>query len=157
MQCLALKGHPLARVLLENLSSPCGQKAELKKSTSDSCGAILAGRHVAGFNPCPTNVDADMAFISSGSRETVALSTHTLDPSLDPNHTRVLWLPPFGGAIARIRLKRLGQNQRYWAGDTCKVSSIFLTWTGEAVTEGQGRPSPQRMVEKPGCEAWASK
>lgn len=69
---------------------PCGQKAELKKSTSDSCGAILAGGHVAGFNPCPTNVDADMAFISSGSRETVALSTHTLDPSLGPNHTRVL-------------------------------------------------------------------
>lgn len=105
LQCLALKGHPLARVLLENLSSLCGQKAELKKSTSDSCEAILAGGHVAGFNPCPADVDADMAFISSGSRETVALSTHTLGPSLGPNHTRVLWPPPLGGAIARTRLE----------------------------------------------------
>lgn len=118
----------------------------------------LAGRHVAGFNPCPTAVDADVAFISSGSKETVALSTHTLDPSLGPYHTRVMWLPPLGKVIAWTRLETESESEPEGAkaGDTWEASSIFLTWMGAAATEGQGRPSPQR-TEKPGCEAWARK
>lgn len=47
-----------------------------------------------------------MAFISSGSRK-VSLSTHTLNPSLGPSHTRVLPLPPLGagGDIPRAGLE----------------------------------------------------
>lgn len=45
-----------------------------------------------------------MAFISSGSRK-VSLSTHTLNPSLGPSHTRVLLLPPLGVDIPRAGLE----------------------------------------------------
>lgn len=44
---------------------------------------------------------------------TAALSIHMSAPSLGPNHTGVLWLPPLGEAIARTGLETsLGQNQR---------------------------------------------
>lgn len=43
-----------------------------------------------------------MAFISSGSRK-VSLSTHTLNPSLGPSHTRVP--PPLVGDIPRAGLE----------------------------------------------------
>lgn len=80
-------------------------ESRTRKATSFSPGAFLTGGHAAGFNPCPTDVESDVAFISSGSRKKVALSVHTLDPSLGPSDTRVLLLPPLREAIARARLE----------------------------------------------------
>lgn len=113
---------------------------------------------MAGVNPCPTDVGAGVAFISPGSRETVALSTHTLDPSLGPNHTRVLWLPPLEEAIARTRLET--ESEPEGAGQETLGKSVASSqhgWERQPQKQGQGWPSPHGMIEKPGCKVWARK
>lgn len=147
--CQSSAGKPLLLLWTESRT---------QKSTGDSYGAILAGGHVAGVNPCLTDVDADVAFISSGSRETVVLSTHTLDPSLGPNHTRVLWLPPLEEAIARTRLET--EPEPEGAGQETLGKSVVSSQHGRArqpQKEGQGWPSPQGMIEKPGYKVWTRK
>lgn len=85
-----------------------------------------------------------MAFISSGSRK-VSLSTHTLNPSLGPSHTRVLPLPPLGGTFPEQGWS-LVQNQKVLIRRHSAVSGISPTRVDEAAIEGQGRLSPQGML-----------
>lgn len=86
-----------------------------------------------------------MAFISSGSRK-VSLSTHTLNPSLGPSHTRVLPLPPLGGGAFPEQGWSLVQNQKVLVRRHSAANGISPTRVDEAAIEEQGRLSPQGMV-----------
>lgn len=70
-----------------------------------------------------------MPFISSGSRK-VSLSTHTLDPSPGPSHTRVLPQPPLGGDIPRARLETESGSEPESAGQETFSSQWHFPNTG---------------------------
>lgn len=76
-ECLALKGHPLAVVLLENLSSSCGQKAELKNPQAAAVGpSSLAAMRLGSTSVPQMWMQAWLSFSLEAGRQWPCLPTH---------------------------------------------------------------------------------